>query len=332
MFMLEENVHTPEQTVILLEEIFKKMPLIYKRLVVFQDFLMVLGGLKAGNNLDFSGNAYQEKDFLEMKSVLKSVGLEIADYDEVSDGNGNLLRKKFVFSPLALKRETLNSEFAPPYELGMSLADYIKKALLKGYDFDGISGKIYSFPETAIRSYLKEQDKSSGKFVATFEERYFIKEPMGEDAVARERMKSDFFGKLNNNQSFLKIRASEQLKESNSIWSDHLPKENKDANSRKKSIGDNIRKIFKSVFLNSQRQKVPISLTILKISDKISTLKILEIKTLPHKVFEKWLENYIHILRLIFIKLDRLKKKMLISRDIDVLLQSMLSVTNGLQN
>lgn len=248
-----ETLPNAEETAILAEEIFKKLPILHKRIVIDEQFLMVLGGIKAGIDLNLLGTAYQKEEFEQMCEVFKKVGLEISQQGVDGDRRDGLpLMKNFVFNPKTLNRETANSKFAPPYRVGQSLKEWLDEAGSRGYKIQGLYGKMYSYPESAIDNYLSRHVDNDllGLMpdeitVENHDELYVTTFPIGKDAAEREQAKAEFFYKIDNNPSIKRIRKSEDLRLSKQEWTrrqDEMYEASKQRNNSNQ--GNELRRVF----------------------------------------------------------------------------------------
>jgi hypothetical protein len=204
------------------ERIFNELPLTYKRFMAFGDWLMVIGGLKVGTDYSFVGNAWDQNKFDQLKRTIEAEGLRVT---EPKVGGGRLIpfRSGYFYNPTTLKEQTTCSIHAPPYDGVMSLEKYIEMSVLQGYSIDGIKGKIYSFPESAIADFLAEKTEISvqGGEKQRFDdgdESYWVFSPAKTDVVNREQSKINFFNGLKNTPEMKRISGSDVLRKSIAEW------------------------------------------------------------------------------------------------------------------
>lgn len=250
--MATETLSSVEQTAMLANEIFSKLPLAYKRLITIPDWQMVLGGLKATTNYGFLGNTWNEEEFHQFKRVLEGAGLRVTD-PAISYGNSEIpFRQGHLFNAATLVATTANSEFAPPYDGKVSLDEYIAQAVALGYPQGGVYGKIYSFPESAIRDFLSpfrtdsEEDQQKRESYHNGNETYWIYPPAQADVTEREALKERFFTSLEKNPDMMKMLNSRDLQRSNEEWRDRLPDYTK-RREAKRDERSGVRRLFQRV-------------------------------------------------------------------------------------
>ena len=219
-----------EKYIVSLEKIFHELPIAYKYFVIKEDWMLVLKGIKASTDLSFFGDTYDEKEFQNLKEAFKETGLIFSEI-KTREGRSNIkLRSGFVYNPEMLKEQTANSEFAPPYDGKMDIDEYRQQAIEQGYDYNAIAGKIYSFPESAIKDFLQRkqydksidspQTKSNGSYG---NETYLYYGDPKADTVKRERQKKEFFESLYSNPRFRAIVESDDMEKSENEWRQRLP-------------------------------------------------------------------------------------------------------------
>jgi hypothetical protein len=228
-----------------LERVFQTLPLCYKRLATFPDLLMVMGGLKAGTDISFLGDTYNEDDWKIFREVFEKEGLRFTELRIVShevDESGSPFRQCLIYNPKILQEQTRVSELVLPYRVSESLEEWMERCRRAGKHEDAILGKVYSFPESAINDYIHKL-----RFPQMFNllerlnlmrlttpdsyyhgnETYWYCNRGAKDVQERERKKQAFFRALEKNPRFKAIMESEQLGDSNAEWSRRLPDLNK---------------------------------------------------------------------------------------------------------
>lgn len=225
--MNKESLSSAEQTAVLAEEIFKKLPLAYKRLITFPDWLMVLGGVKAVTDYGFLGNTWDEDEFALFKQVLESTGLRVSDV-QIRYGKENItFRYGYIYNTAALAAQTAKTDLAPPYNGQDSIEKYIEAATAKGYDPHGLYGKLYSFPESAIKDFFnrprREQEDDARLEFGLGNETYWVYPPVQKDVLEREELKRKFLSDLENTPQLQTILQGADLQASNQEWRNRLP-------------------------------------------------------------------------------------------------------------
>lgn len=211
-----------EKTSALVHELFNELPLVYKRYLKDSDILMVLGGLKAATDVTFLGDTYSESEFAVFKSVFERYGLRISELDIRDTRSGHQFRHGYLYNPKTLMDETKNSDLCLPYDGEISINQFIAQCKSAGFPIDYIVGKIYSFPESAIKYFVKPKTKI--KSIKTGNETYVIPDgELEEDVQKREEKKKKFFQSLKMNDAFLKIMSDKRMSESDAEWIKRLP-------------------------------------------------------------------------------------------------------------
>lgn len=92
-----------------------------------------------------------------MQKSLENHELRVTEPD-TTYGRGSIpFRRIYIYNPRTLSEQTRDSELVPPYLKEQDLLDWIDTCKQKGVSVHAILGKIYSFPESAIRDFLKSQ-------------------------------------------------------------------------------------------------------------------------------------------------------------------------------
>jgi len=205
-------------------DIFSRFPLVYKRDAFDSQFILLFTNVKAVIDYSLLGDTYSETDFRTYTEVLKKYGYKITD-PIVQDVNNSYKRRLgYIYNPSLLKEQTKLTELAPPYISG-DLLKYIEDAKKSGYKIGAICGKMYSFPESAIRDFLSVQDKGGKEKTSTVDggETYFYFPPMQPDVVKREKLKNYIFDELGKSQIFQSLLDNPDYKKSNEEFYRRLP-------------------------------------------------------------------------------------------------------------
>ena len=216
------------QLITSLENVVKELPLAYKRIALYPDWLLVMGGGKAGTDVSFWGDTYDDDEWLKFKSIFESEGLRFTELTATQEAGEPIARRGYVYNPTILEQETSNSELVLAFSNEETLQEWMDRCLDAGIEPDAIYGKLYSFPESAIRDFIKFQDSDQELRSHPMEENlgdetYLFTGEQKADVLERERKKRLFFDKLQNNDRFLSLKKSEELEESEKEWDRRLP-------------------------------------------------------------------------------------------------------------
>lgn len=229
-----ESVET-ERLLSSLERTFHEAPLAYKRLVTLGDFLMVMDGIKAGTDVTFLGDTYNETDYHKFKKMLEKEGLRFTELETSYNKKGEPFRQGLIYNPQALAEQTATSKLALPFDVNEDLQRWIDRCLASGKNKGAISGVVYSFPESAIKDFLKRAsflwlfnvlervglERRHSRLLGN--EIYWHYGSAEDDVIARERKKQSFFRRLEQNPRFVAIMESQDLKDSDAEWKRRLP-------------------------------------------------------------------------------------------------------------
>ncbi len=207
------------ETVNKIVRLFEQLPLAYKRYALHQDIMMVLHGLKAATDYSFLGDTFRQDEFDQFKSALVSVGVRVSN-PQIDE------RRRFglLYRPDILRRETISSNLAPPYDGQQDIDEYYNQAVKNGYNDKAVAGKIFSFPESAIRDFIQSQKKSVKLETVYFgDETYSYSNPPQPDVVEREKVKREFFSVVDENSQFKVIKESNEARRSDQEWRQRLP-------------------------------------------------------------------------------------------------------------
>ncbi len=226
--MEKEKLSPVEQTAIRASEIFKKLPLAYKRLIMFADWLMVLDGMKAATDYAFLGNTWDENEFQIFKQTLESAGIKVSDVHTRYFKDNIPFRSGHIYNPRALAAQTAHSEMIPPFDVSSTFDEYEHMLKESGVPDGIIYGKLYSFPESAIKDYLKgsghELTDTNRVGLGQGNESYWAYSPLQDDVIEREKASEIFLSKIEQNPLMKRIYESEELKASDKEWSRRLSK------------------------------------------------------------------------------------------------------------
>ncbi len=225
--MDKERPNAIEQTAIRASEVFNKLPLAYKRLITFSDWLMVLDGMKAATDYAFLGDTWDENEFRIFKQTLESAGVRVSDVKTQYFKDNIPFRSGHIYNAKALASQTAESTIIPPYDGSTTLDEYVSKLQGQGIPDGIIWGKIYSFPESAIQDYLKgsghERTDTNRVTLGIGNETYWAYDPVQEDVIARENASIRFLCQIEQNSQMKRIYDSDELKASDAEWSRRLP-------------------------------------------------------------------------------------------------------------
>lgn len=217
------------------EKVFQEAPLAYKRLITFGDWLMVIDGMKAGTDIGFLGDTYDETEYQQFKTLLESNGLRVTDLKTTHGKSGIPFRQGTIYNPQALAKQTATSNLVLPFNPDEDLQSWINRCSANGKRSDAVWGKLYSFPESAIRDFSKRTnlrwvydllEKVSLVQRNTLHlgnESYWYFNFPDQDIIDREVRKQSFFAELESNPRFSAIYNSQELKDSDAEWSRRLP-------------------------------------------------------------------------------------------------------------
>lgn len=223
-----------EELLSAIENIFHELPIAYKRYATFEDYILVLNGIKPSTDFSFPGGTYDEIEFQKFKKVFEKNGLRFSEIKIETNRRYGLRRYGLIYNPEALKQQTANSKLAPSYNGQMDIDDYIDQSTKKGYHPEAIAGKLFGFPESAIKDFLKRF-----KFEKVFalleylnlakintmtrgEEIYWFYNKPENDVIEHERNKIELFEFLKYNPRFQTIIEGDDLKKSDEEWSRRL--------------------------------------------------------------------------------------------------------------
>lgn len=234
--MKEKNEPKPEsgdfeKLIASLESVFQELPLAYKRIAMYPDWLLLMGGGKAGTDVSFWGDAYDEEDWQKFRSVFEQQGFRFSDLTTVREKGEPPHRQGFIYDPLTLEKESANSELVLPYSPSESLEEWVDRCKKAGKDKDAIYGKFYSFPESAIKDFSGTTDYDKGERNypeddSLGNETYWFYGDPQPDVLDRERKKELFFDKLEQSERFNAIKQSDELKASDEEWERRLSDDN----------------------------------------------------------------------------------------------------------
>ncbi len=207
-----------------------RLPIGIKHLVLHPDVLMVLKGLKAGTNYSFLEDTFQESEFEEFKEGLKSFGVRVSPPVMV-DSSSYSRRMGFIYNPTTLEHETENSTMVPPYHSSDEIDDYLARSIVTGYNQDAVMGKIFSFPESAIKDFL-ENVAGEREVMAHYNETYTYSPPAKPDILEREQKKSAFFDVLRKSPTYKALEGSGSIQESRHLWHERLPERIRNSGNR----------------------------------------------------------------------------------------------------
>jgi len=228
-------VNEQENLMSTVDKVFQNLPDIYKRFALFTSWIMIMGGVKAGTNLNLLGDTYSQEEFKQLESTLESSGLRIVLHRQYDSKKGHPIRQYTVYNPQTLEKETASSKLVLPYHQDDELLTWIERCTDAGKNIHAVYGKLLSYPESAIKDFVRFHKRQ--KWYRRLEKRgivhrktiqdagetyWFFGEP-SEDVIEREKKKKIFFDSLNSNKRYQSLKHSETLKESDKEWVDRLP-------------------------------------------------------------------------------------------------------------
>lgn len=196
---------------------------------------MVFKGVKAGTEIILPGQTYEERDFKVFSEQLKvQAGLRITELEETQLADARPMLRGTVYNPLALEVQTVQSELILPYETHKSLEEWMTLCIDSGINPDIIWGKIYSFPESAIRQFAR---RSRARWAYDLLERvgtirrnslglgnetYLFYGKPTIDMIQREETKRSFLDKLSVHPDFITAIDSSIMKKSKEYWREQI--------------------------------------------------------------------------------------------------------------
>lgn len=224
---------SPEEVAKKVLQLFEELPLIYKRWATFTDVIGVMAGIKAVTDLNFLGETWNEDNFLILKEAFTSIGLQISSMHLIGKNAEDISQRRgYLYNPATLERVTKNSDLVPAYDRKIGIDEYLKKSEELGYHIGALTGKMYSFPESAIRDYLdylelkgyQLDDRPRKTSALSFNETYWWYPPAEQDVLEREELKNNFMQKFMSIPEIEALYESDDLERSNQEWSQKLPK------------------------------------------------------------------------------------------------------------
>lgn len=206
-----------------INRVFTSLPPVDKRFALFGDFVMTLSGMKAGTDYGFLGDTFDPTEFETFKRCFELEGLRIEEPTITTTKSGDSFRQGHIWNPKTLEQNTRNSKLVLPYKPNETLDDWVKKCKAAGISEGAIYGTFYSFPESAIKDFINgKQDRQT--ITHHFgNETYWHHEPAQQDVLKREQEKKAFFSALEQNPTFRRLATSQELKQSDQLWSERLP-------------------------------------------------------------------------------------------------------------
>lgn len=230
------EMHQMEQraseTALKINRAFTALPPAYKRNAMFADYTLVFAGLKAGTDYAFLGDTYTPVEFEVFKSVFTGLGLRVTEPHTSQSKTGDFIRQGLIYNPKTLEEITRNSQLILPYNQSETLETWVERCKTAGMLDGAIYGKVYSFPESAIRDYLSSRSNQPQNTtvvirqetsVHTGGETYLYFKPAQEDVVKRELAKEALFIALEAIPAYKALSNSPVLKQSDELWSARLP-------------------------------------------------------------------------------------------------------------
>lgn len=217
--------HQVSETALRINHAFMALPLAYKRYVMFGDYILLLADLKAGTDYSFLGNTYSQEEFEAFKTTFSGFGLRLTEPHVSKGKSGESFRQGYVYNPRLLEQETKDSDLVLPYKQDEALEAWVGRCEQKGIPVGAIYGKLYSFPESAIRHFLtrKNHPMEQENQVRFGNETYFHSLPAQADVVAREDAKTALFSALEANPTYQALNNSPELQQSIKLFKERSP-------------------------------------------------------------------------------------------------------------
>lgn len=241
-----DTLSNTEKTVGMVRQLVTEVPLPYKGWFTNEDLLMVVGGLKGAADMYILKDQADAAELGALRQGLSRAGLCLlessespelpADVDVESFGEGPLYQL-VIYNPGTIARETQNSDLVPPYDQKEDLATYIRRARKQGVELHVIEGKVFSFPESAIKDFGKPGEiHTVGSQGETY---YYTNEPQP-DVIEREQAKEKFFSDIKDDAGYQQLLSSPILAESKAEWKRRASEMLEKFKSGKKQINNNI--------------------------------------------------------------------------------------------
>ncbi len=188
------------------DNLSRQLPIYYQHLLLNDEFLMVVGGIKGATDVEV---AYEANDTVigsrkhheEAQKVFSDNGLALSSLYESEVGNV-IYHRAFVYNPDLVRKITSTSKQLPVYS-GEDLCTYIDRCLNDGVEEHIVMGLLYSFPESAIKFFETRLSLSGSVDNAYFEneglglgsngESYVFPLPAERDVQIREQIKRNYF-------------------------------------------------------------------------------------------------------------------------------------------
>ncbi|OGJ37708.1 MAG: hypothetical protein A2383_02305 [Candidatus Pacebacteria bacterium RIFOXYB1_FULL_39_46] len=184
------------------EQIALLIPQEFRAEVVQAEMLMVLGGIKATSDITWVLDDFSEENAGQLVTAFNSVDIEISLDKPIITKTGKMLICGKISNLSCLEKETRESDLVPPYTRDISVAEYIAICDARGIDRRVSMGKIYSFPESAIKdrltvnNFTEEQIEAKKYLVNRGGETYFFFDSPKQDVIEREEKKKIFLQEL----------------------------------------------------------------------------------------------------------------------------------------
>lgn len=190
-----------------------------------EDFLLVLGGIKPATDFELPKNLIAQYDLGDFKMRLESVGLKMAD---VSHPDG--MFHAYIYNPKLLVLRSQKLEALIPFSEVDDLNVWIEKNIDASVGIDMVLGSLLGFPQSSVDAYIayKKQTKDlhhaerfgglhekrlaqnilkiireeNRHFVESYGESYLVDAQPAEDVATHEKIKKEFFQKLEQNNDF----------------------------------------------------------------------------------------------------------------------------------
>ncbi len=229
---LSQMEQRASETALKINRAFTALPLAYKYYAMREDYALVFAGLKAGTDYAFLGDTYTPAEFEIFKSAFTGLGLRVTEPDTFHYNTGDVMMLGNIYNPKTLEEMTRNSQLVLPYNQSETLEEWIKRCQTAGKLNAAIDGKVYSFPESAIRDYLASHDNQPQSASAdvrqkttagTGGEAYSFFEPAQEDVIKREQEKKVFLAALKANPTYKTLNQNPILEQSKELFHSRLP-------------------------------------------------------------------------------------------------------------
>lgn len=225
-------------------ELIKDADILEKEIFSGGEFLLVAGGIKPATDIDISKELINQlksagiahESFAEdLKLRVEKLGLKMSNSRTDKDFPPSL--NAYIYNPKLLVSISQKSLVLIPFSENDDIDLWIAENRDTGIDMDIIKGSLFGFPLSSIESFIaykkhvrglyEELEKSGNKkakdlyenelkvirkkeeesrhFIRSYDEVYLTQNPDAPDIVEHERVKKEFFEKLQENKEFWNV-------------------------------------------------------------------------------------------------------------------------------